>query len=123
MWAGPCTRCSIARVGCKRAGQWGGICPGNNKSAGKRKAGRICKGNAWFRRLLCEFAQAAARTRCALKARFDALTIRKGHRKSVVVLAHKMLRTIHAMLTNGNHCQDKQVGYEAFNVQRNALRL
>ena len=38
----------------------------------------------------------------------------------MVVLAHKMLRTIHAMLTNGNHCEDKQVGYEAFNVQRNA---
>ena len=41
----------------------------------------------------------------------------------MVTLAHKMLHTIHAMLTNGNHCQDKQVGYEAFNVQRNALRL
>ena len=41
----------------------------------------------------------------------------------MVALAHKMLHTIHAMLTSGNHCQDKQVGYEAFNVQRNALRL
>ena len=38
----------------------------------------------------------------------------------MVTLAHKMLHTIYAMLTNGNHCEDKQVGYEAFNVQRNA---
>lgn len=37
-----------------------------------------------------------------------------------MTLAHKMLHTIYAMLTNGNHCEDKQVGYEAFNVQRNA---
>ena len=74
------------------------------------------------RRLLCEFAQAAARTRCALKAKFDALTIRKGHKKSVVALAHKMLRTIYAMLTNGSHYQDKEVDYEALNVQRNAPR-
>ena len=67
-------------------------------------------------------AQAAARTRCALKAKFDALTIRKGHKKSVVALAHKMLRTIYAMLSNGSHYQDKEVDYEALNVQRNAPR-
>ena len=40
----------------------------------------------------------------------------------MVTLAHKMLHTIYAMLTNGNHCEDKQVGYEAFNVQRSAQR-
>lgn len=106
----------------ERLASWVGICPGNNESAGKRKTGRIRKGNAWVRRLLCEFAQAAARTRCALKAKFDALTIRKGHKKSVVALAHKMLRTIYAMLTNGSHYQDKEVDYEALNVQRNAPR-
>jgi len=49
----------------ERLASWVGICPGNNESAGKRKTGRIRKGNAWVRRLLCEFAQAAARTRCA----------------------------------------------------------
>ena len=67
-------------------------------------------------------AQAAARTRCALKAKFDALSIRKGHKKSVVALAHKMLRTIYAMLSNASHYQDKEVDYEALNVQRNAPR-
>jgi transposase len=106
----------------ERLASWVGICPGNNESAGKRKTGRIRKGNAWVRRLLCEFAQAAARTRCALKARFDALSIRKGRKKSVVALAHKMLRTVYAMLANGTHYQDKEVDYEALNVQRNAPR-
>lgn len=53
----------------ERLASWVGICPGNNESAGKRKSGKIRKGNAWVRRLLCEFAQAAARTRCALKAK------------------------------------------------------
>ena len=76
----------------ERLASWVGICPGNNESAGKRKSGRIRRGNAWVRRLLCEFAQAAARTRCALKAKFESLAIRKGHKKSVVALAHKMLR-------------------------------
>jgi len=86
---------------------WVGICPGNNESAGKRKSGRTRKGNAWVRRLLCEFAQAAARSRCALKDKFAALSIRKGHKKSIVALAHKMLRIIYAMLSDGTHYQDR----------------
>ncbi len=99
-----------------------GICPGNNESAGKRKRGRIRKGNAWVRQLLCEFAQAAARTRCALKAKFEARAIRKGRKKSVIALAHKMLRTIYAMISSGSHYQDKTVDYEALSVARNAPR-
>lgn len=47
----------------QRLASWMGMCPGNNESAGKRKSGRIGKGNAWVRRLLCEFAQAAGRSR------------------------------------------------------------
>jgi hypothetical protein len=44
-----------------RLASWVGICPGNNESAGKRKSGRIRKGNPWVRRLLCQFAHAASR--------------------------------------------------------------
>ena len=99
-----------------------GICPGNNEGTGKRKSGRTRKGNAWVRRLLCEFAQAAARSRCALKDKFAALSICKGHKKSIVALAYKMLRIIHAMLTNGTPYQDRTVDYEALIVQRNAPR-
>ena len=75
-----------------------------------------------MRRLLCEFAQAAARTRCALKAKFDALAIRKGRKKSVIALAHKLLRTIYATLSSGTHYEDRTVEYEAMSVARNAPR-
>lgn len=80
------------------------------------------KGNAWVRRLLCEFAQAASRSRCALKDKFAALSIRKGHKKSIVALAHKMLRIIYSMLSNNTPYQDRSVDYEALVVQRNAPR-
>lgn len=106
----------------ERLASWVGICPGNNESAGKRKTGRIRKGNAWVRRLLCEFAQAAARTQCALKAKFYSLAIRKGRMKSVIALAHKMLRTICAMLSSGTHYEDRSVDYEAMSLARNAPR-
>lgn len=106
----------------ERLASWVGICPGNHESAGKRKSGKIRKGNAWVRRLLCALAQAAARSRCALKDKFTALTIRKGHKKSIVALAHKMLRIIYAMLSRHTPYQDRAVDYEAITVQRNAPR-
>lgn len=34
-----------------RLASWVGICPGNNESAGKRKSGRVRKGNPYVRRL------------------------------------------------------------------------
>ena len=106
----------------QRPASWVGMCPGNNESAGKRKSGRIRKGNAWVRRLLCEFAQAASRSRCALKDKFQALNVRKGHKRSIVALGHKMLRTIYAMLSKNTHYVDKIVDYEALMVARNAPR-
>lgn len=106
----------------QRLASWVGICPGNNESAGKRMSGRTRKGNAWVRRLLCEFAQAAARSRCAFKDKFSALAIRKGHKKSIVALGHKILRTIYAMLRDGAHYQDRTIDYEALSVRRNASR-
>jgi hypothetical protein len=50
------------------------------------------------------------------------LAIRKGRKKSVIALAHKMLRTIFSMLSRGTHYQDKSVDYEALSVARNAPR-
>lgn len=113
----------MTSFGCaERLTSWVGICPGNNESAGKRKSGKTRKGNAWVRRLLCEFAQAASRSRCGLKDKFQAMSIRKGHKKAIVALAHKMLRIIFAMLRNQTPYQDQAVDYEALQVQRNAPR-
>ena len=41
------------------------------------------------------------------------MNIRKGDKKSIIALAHKMLRIIFAMLNNGQHYEDKSVDYEA----------
>ena len=93
----------------ERLASWVGICPGNHESAGKRKSGRIRRGNPWVQRLLCEFAQAAARTRCGLKAKFDALRVRKGYKKAIIALAHKMLRIVYAVLRNRTCYQDNTI--------------
>ena len=106
----------------ERLASWVGICPGNHESAGKRQSGKTRRGNAWVRRLLCEFAQAAARSRCALREKFNALKIRKGHKKAIVALGHKLLRIIYAILSRRTPYQDRTVDYEALMVQRNAPR-
>lgn len=105
-----------------RLASWVGICPGNNESAGKRKSGRVRKGNLYVRRLLCEFAHAASRTTSVFKSKFQALIIRRGHKRSIVALAHKLLRTMFFMLKRGEHYRDSSTDYEALSVQRNAPR-
>ena len=47
----------------RRLASWAGMCPGNHESAGKSKGGRRRRGNVYLRRILCEIAHAAARTR------------------------------------------------------------
>ena len=101
---------------------WAGLCPGNNESAGKRKSGKTRKGNYWLRRVLCECAQAARRTRCQFKSKYDALAARRGSKKAIIAIAHKLLRTVFAMLKTGACYRDPEVDYEALMVQKNAPR-
>lgn len=105
-----------------RLASWVGICPGNNESAGKRKSGRMRKGNPYVRRLLCEFAHAASRTQSVFKSKFQALVVRRGHKRAIIALAHKLLRTIFFMLDRHEHYRDSATDYEALSVQRNAPR-
>jgi transposase len=44
----------------RHVASWAGICPRNNESAGKHKAGTTRKGNRWLRALLVETALAVS---------------------------------------------------------------
>jgi transposase len=68
--------------------------------------GRVRKGNPYVRRLLCEFAHAASRTKSAFHAKFQSLIVRRGHKRAIVALALKMLRTIFFMLKRGDYYRD-----------------
>lgn len=105
-----------------RLASWVGICPGNNESAGKHKSGRTRKGNVYVRRLLCEFAHAASRTTSTFKAKFQSLIVRRGYKRSIVALGHKILRTIFFMFKRREHYRDSATDYEKLSVQRNAAR-
>jgi transposase len=109
-------------AGSDRLASWAGMCPGNNRSAGKRKRERQRKGNTYVRRLLCEFVQAARKGPCAFQAKHRALAIRRGSKRAVMACANKMLRVIWAMLLRKQPYRDSTVDYEALSVRRNAPR-
>lgn len=79
---------------------WAGVCPGNNESAGKRKSSRIPKGNVYLKTALVEAANAAARAKDTyLRDKFYRLKARRGYKRAVVAVAHKILTAIYHMLS------------------------
>jgi transposase len=113
----------LSHFGCAdRLASWAALCPGNHESAGKRKSGKTRKGNAVIRSILCECANAARRTHSVFGAKYRSLVVRRGHKKAIVALAHKLIRTIFFVLTRRQPYRDSGFDYEAANVAKNAPR-
>ena len=86
---------------------WAGMAPGNNESAGKRKSGRTRKANPWLRAALVEAGQAASRTKStALGVRYQRLVVRRGKKKAVVALGHRILVYAYHLLARGATYQE-----------------
>ena len=81
---------------------WIGVCPGSNESAGENHSGRSAKGNRFLRRLLCQAAQAAARTKDShLQSVFKRLVVRLGYVKAIWAIAHRICKIIWNVLRKG----------------------
>jgi transposase len=75
------------------------VCPGNHESAGKRKRGKTTPGNRYVRTVLGEIAWAATRTPSQFKSKFQGLVIRRGTKRAIIALAHKVLKTVFVLLS------------------------
>lgn len=92
---------------------WAGMVPGNNESAGKRRSGRIRKGNKVLRSALVEAARAAARTKNTyLNAQYRRLRARRGAKKAAVAVGHTILLIAYSLLKN--HCTYQDLGATYF---------
>lgn len=78
---------------------WAGLCPGNHESGGKRKSTSIVKGAPTLRKIMCEVANAASKTKSQFKGFYQSLVIRRGHKRSIIATAHKSLRVIYKLLS------------------------
>jgi transposase len=86
---------------------WAGICPGNNRSAGKSKTSRIKKGNKFLMAALVQAGWAAARKRDSLfQRKFHRWMRRLGEAKANVAIARSLLELIYAMLRDGQPYQE-----------------
>jgi transposase len=100
---------------------WGGICPSNDASAGKRKRSRTTKGNRWLRRALAEAAWAASRTKDSyLGAQYRRLAGRRGKKRALIAVAHSLLVIFYHLLKEPVAYQD--LGADYFD-QQNPERL
>ena len=102
--------------------KWAGVCPGNDESAGKRRRGDTAPGNRYVRTLLCQIAWAAVRTTSQFKSRFQNLVSRRGTKRAMVAIGHKVLKTVFVLLSRQVPYHDSTVDFEALAVKRNAPR-
>src|SRR5438309_8244572 len=90
---------------------WAGVCPGNNRSAGKNKSSRTTGGNPWLRSALVECAWAAAAKKdCFLKQKFWRLSSKSQGKKAraLVAVAHTLLQLIYEVLRSGHPYRERQ---------------
>lgn len=80
---------------------WAGVAPGNHESAGKRKSTHTVKGNPHIKSAMCEVAWAVSRCRNrALATKYWSLAAKRGKKKALVAISHRMLRIIYSTLYN-----------------------
>lgn len=78
---------------------WGGLCPGNHESAGKRKSGQKRHGNKYLESLLTEVSWAAVRRKDTyLKAKFKRLAYRRGAKKAIIAIGHSIIKMLYHII-------------------------
>lgn len=95
---------------------WAGVAPGNNESAGRNLSGATTHGDVWLLGALGDAAAAAARTKGTyLGVYYKRIARRRGPKRALVAVMHKILIAVWHMLTHDISYQD--LGPEYFNQQ------
>ena len=86
---------------------WSGLCPGNNESAGKRKSGRNNVKNHAFKTILVQVAWAAIKAKGSYyRAKYYKLKARRGAKKAIVAIAHRIAKAIYDIIKNNGTYRD-----------------
>ena len=86
---------------------WSGLCPGNNESAGKRKSGRTSVRKHPFKTILIEVAWAAIKKKGSYyRAKYFKLKSRRGPKKAIVAIAHRISKAIYNIIKHGDTFKD-----------------
>ena len=81
---------------------WIGVCPGREESAEENHRSHCAKGNVYMRRVLCQSAQAAVRTKNSFfQLKFQRLLPRLGYNKAIWAIARHLSVVIWKFLHEG----------------------
>ena len=101
---------------------WAGLCPGNNESAGKRKSGRTSVRNHPLKTILIEVAWATVKKKGSYyRAKYFKLKSRRGAKKAIVAIAHRISKAIYNIIKHGDRFMD--LGEEYLGVKSHQKRL
>jgi transposase len=96
---------------------WAGMSPGNNESGGKKRPGSTTYGNKCLKTMLTEFAWVASKTKDTyLRSKYHSLVGRRGKKKALVALGHKILIMCYHILKY--RCAYKELGVEYLDQRR-----
>ena len=111
---------------------WSGLCPGNNESAGKRKSGRSPVRKHHMKTIMIEVAWAAIKKKGSyFKDKYYRLKARRGAKKAIVAIAHRILLGIYHVIKDGIDFRDLGESYltlrnksqKVFQLRKQALSL
>lgn len=86
---------------------WSGLCPGNNESAGKRKSGKSPVRKHHLKTIMLEVAWAAVKKKGSyFKDKYYRLKARRGAKKAIVAIAHRILLGIYHVIKDGATFRD-----------------
>lgn len=82
---------------------WAGLTPRCNESAKKKKSVRITKAGIYIKPLLVQCALCAIKDKSCpyIKARYESLKRRRGHKKAIIAIARLLLTSIYHILLIG----------------------
>jgi transposase len=90
---------------------WAGMCPGQHETGGKRKSGRLRKGNRYLRVALIQAGHATGHTQTYLGEQYRQIGKRRGRKRAAVAVGHSILTIYYHMMASGASYQEKGVEY------------
>jgi transposase len=98
--------CMSVFVSVHHLAAWAGVCPGSHESAGRKRSVRARKGNSHLRVILFGAAMSASLAKGTYyRDKYHRLKARRGAKRAMLAIAHKILVAAYHMLSRG-------VGYQ-----------